>query len=252
MQLVTFITALLIAQPQVPPVPQAPPVKEQPDAVPKTKEESYTEARERAVKDKRSLVVFVGLGNKTVEGAISVHSSERFAGYPMSCIIVSDREGFWKATLPADATDQQIADAVKGVTPTADPFDKSNRRLRKGERARTADDSDLLRQVSHLTFLQRLTRYEPARNTQAIAQRSSNGGPFLPVIDVHPRTVMEEKYVVPGGLVGIDGWRSALYASTTANTFQAKLPVVNSFGYTQHELGWTRTFDDGSGLAGLF
>lgn len=95
----------------------------------KAKEESYSEAQARANRGKLPLVVFVGKQLRDVAGAVTVALAVSvLADYPDRCIIVSDREGYWKATLPADATDKQIADAVKGVSQSASPFDKSNRR----------------------------------------------------------------------------------------------------------------------------
>lgn len=65
------------------------------------------------------------------------------------------------------------------------------------------------------------------------------------------RNKQEERWVVPGGMDGIDGWRSDLYKrlkSPTKITF-GSIPVRNNipppagFGW-QWEKGWTRLYDD--------
>ena len=49
-------------------------------------------------------------------------------------------------------------------------------------------------------------RYRPARFTQRIAVTNDRDS-ITPV----PRSATEAKYQVPGGLVGVVGWRSSLY-----------------------------------------
>jgi hypothetical protein len=96
--------------------------------------------------------------------------------------------------------------------------------------------------IDGVEFPEDMQRYQPARNTQRIA--TTNGAPS---IDVVPRTATEPRYQVPGGLVGVHGWRSDLYKSGPApQTWQERLPVKNSFGFIQYELGWTRRYAAGA------
>jgi hypothetical protein len=99
-------------------------------------------------------------------------------------------------------------------------------------------------------------RYNSAKYTQKIA---ITNGQFS--IDPVPRTKLEEKWQVPGGLVGITGWKSELYqAPLTRMVGVAPITVTNGFfvhanyGYgwvktdtpvTQTLRGWTRTYADG-------
>ena len=83
--------------------------------------------------------------------------------------------------------------------------------------------------------------YKSATVTQQIY--TSNGRPR---IDWVSRTQLERKWQVPGGLDGVTGWRSDLYQKQTGWQWTERMPVLNSFGYYQYEVGYTRAYDDGS------
>ena len=86
-------------------------------------------------------------------------------------------------------------------------------------------------------------RYESAKNTQSIFRLDERR-----VIRAVPRTELEEKWQVPGGLVGVKGWRSDLYFRAVAGgeQYKAFIPVQNGLGYFQNEVGYVRRYDDGT------
>ena len=88
-------------------------------------------------------------------------------------------------------------------------------------------------------------RYEPAKNTQSIFRYTGSDAPQIRRV---PRTDLERKWQVPGGMEGITGWRSDLYAVAVSGSKQygAYLPVLNSSGYFQNEYGYARTYADGT------
>lgn len=90
-----------------------------------------------------------------------------------------------------------------------------------------------------------LRRFTRARYTQAIATTNN-----APSIDLVHRSRLEAKWQVPGGLEGIVGWRSDVYRMRAkVKTWRAFMPVRNSFGYFQNELGYTRSYEDGATFA---
>lgn len=85
-------------------------------------------------------------------------------------------------------------------------------------------------------------KYQRARYTQAIAVTSG-----FDSIDPVRRDRQEEKYVVPGGLVGVTGWKSDLYVKRGQHYDQwvGNIPVWNGSNY-QFNRGWKRNFYDGA------
>ena len=83
--------------------------------------------------------------------------------------------------------------------------------------------------------------YSPARFTQSISVTDGRDS-IIPV----PRTKLEEKWRVPGGLVGISGWKSDLYQAPLVRLVGVEnIPVMNSRGYLQNNRGWVREYPDG-------
>jgi len=63
------------------------------------------------------------------------------------------------------------------------------------------------------------------------------------------RSALLPKWQVPGGMENVVGWRSDLYKiipTDRGRTWQGMIPVLNSFGYFQHELGHLRSYPDGT------
>lgn len=99
-----------------------------------------------------------------------------------------------------------------------------------------------------LEFPQGLVKYSRARLTQSIA--TTNGRPS---IDLVPIRSLEAHWRQPGGLQDVPRgmWRSDLYKFIAAGgwTWLDRLPVKNSFGFFQRELGHTRAYADGTFFA---
>jgi hypothetical protein len=85
------------------------------------KAETYSQAQVRAIEEKLPLVVYVGVPRRNIRSTIA-SSSQGFPGYPAQCIIVSNTDGSWRATLPATATDDEIHNG-RMVSQPARPFD---------------------------------------------------------------------------------------------------------------------------------
>lgn len=79
-------------------------------------QDAYAEARQTAMEEKSPLVVYVGNDNRKIRSTVGVAvEAGRFAKdeYPTRCIIVSNPDGSWRATLPATATDAEIEAALR-------------------------------------------------------------------------------------------------------------------------------------------
>lgn len=199
--------------------------------------ETYDQAKARAINDQVHLIVFVGVDQRKSATNASVKvEAGRFTddGYPTKCVIVSDTNGKWQATLAHDATDQQIADAIKGVKDSPTPF-RSGRSLRHGERAHPVDADQLDPQLRAL--LKGMEPYTSSRMTQTTFRR------WQGYIAPSPRGSLENKWQVPGHLDGIDGWSSTLYRTrgTKASVFLVRQdPSDGSSAVT-----WDRSYPDG-------
>ena len=96
---------------------------------------------------------------------------------------------------------------------------------------------------THISFPTGLKRYKPARYTQSIY---TTGGFVNHHIDPVPRTRLEEKWLVPGGLVGVHGWRSDLYAYAWTKDSMGGIGIPNEAGGLQFNRGHRREISDGS------
>lgn len=227
MNAIPVIAALLIAQPILPPLPDEaknPPVKL----------DTYETVRARALKTEYPLVVFVGVEYRPIIYAefVGVPASN-FKEYPAKCIIVSDKDGYWRATLAATATDGQILDVVRGkaVQPAAVPF-----RGRRGEVQAPADDNSDPPQLA--VILKGMEKYESAKNTQVTQRRVS--GYIAPV----SRNTLENKWLVPGHLSGVEGWSSTLYRKSGVRVRESLVYQADGDAIT-----WGRSYDDGATFA---
>lgn len=227
--------ALALAQAQQPKKVQAAPAPVL-GSVPLT----YGIASQTAAAVAKPLVTFIGVKSRPVAGAI-VCQTVALDGYDPPCIVVSvpARDWLdWRATLPATATDADIAAAIRGerkVSQAAVPFDVPPQQ---------AADDELPAAVAAWIDgwnLGHFERYRPARNTQRIA--TTNGAPSITPMS---RRSLERKYQVPGGTEHAVGVRSDLFKWASSRRWTTRLPVLNSFGYFQHEVGWTREYDVGS------
>jgi hypothetical protein len=88
-----------------------------------------------------------------------------------------------------------------------------------------------------------MERYKPAKLTQSIFKYTGNPNGIIRGV---PRSETEPKYQVPGGLVGVKGWRSELYryVPDEPRQFHVMFPVRNSVGYIQHEAAFQRQYPD--------
>jgi hypothetical protein len=77
---------------------------------------TYATAASRAFADQKPLVVFIGVKPRPIDGAETIHVKS-LEGYDTQTIVLS-KPGVswleWVATLPADATDAEIADKLFG------------------------------------------------------------------------------------------------------------------------------------------
>ncbi len=245
MQATILLLALTISQPQAPPVkelpPQAPAITSTIPQAPPIKSE-YAAATKRAVDMNLPIVIFNRVEKRLVAGAVAVAPDDLYDGTFIGVGLPDGRGWFQQMVrLSAGATDAEIARALRGGEPLADPFDKRFKRT-VGKRAQRDDDLEGYGPwPMALAKIDGLKRYVPSRFTQEIATTNNR-----PRISSVPRDNLEAKWHQSGGMEGIEGWRSDLYKSVETKPYTARLPVLNSFGYIQHELGWTRNYPDGA------
>lgn len=224
-----LLITLAIAQPQVPAPPQVPPVVE---LFPSYRQTSGP------------VVVFVRCEPRKVQGVKVCHEPKVFADTDGAAVVVSP-DGTKRVDLPATASDSEIRQAAGLERPLARPFS------RPGER-RIADDDGKAAGPWPKTIakIDGMELYTPARFTQAIAQTKFVGArDFVPTQTPVHRSNLKMEWQVPGGMEGVDGWRSDLYKHIPKGwqrEWTARLPVLNSFGNFQYELGWTRAYPDGT------
>jgi len=101
--------------------------------------------------------------------------------------------------------------------------------------------------------------FRRAKFTQAIYRLGGFDRKFART-DKVDRSKMEEKWNVPGGLVGVNGWRSELYRSVPSvevkkgfisvlNGFTARDLDGSIYAVRQDEEGWKRSYADGTMFA---
>jgi hypothetical protein len=130
----------------------------------------YAAASAKAARLGQPLITFVSSQPRAIVGAI-VGRASALDGYPSECIIVSTSDGYWRATLPATATDAEIAAALRLPAGSVDAMDELNaQRARRGIRPFIRDDG--------LTIAAATCALHRAMNR--IAGHSSNDFGFLP------------------------------------------------------------------------
>lgn len=230
--------------PQYPIPPQYPPIVPT-DAYSPPKvapADPFADAYAEALDAGKPLVVFVGVPARPVEGCVTVSLPE-LNGRAEPRVVVSRLNGTTYTPMHRNASDAEIRRALSlEVRPLANPFPGSSR---PGE-VPTADGDGWGRGPwpTSLPFPDGAVRYKPAKFTQAIYRLND-----VPTIDRVPRSLLKAEWQVPGGMEGVEGWRSDLYRYVPAGwqrSWRALLPVVNSFGSVQHELGFTRSYPDGT------
>lgn len=224
-----ILTALVLAQPApvpapVPAPPQVPPMVEM--------FPSYRSTN-------GPVVVFVACKPRKVDG-VKACVERTFPDVSGAAIVVSP-DGVKRIDLQANASDSEIRQAAGlEVSRAARPF------LRRPGERRTADD-DIRGYGSWpvtIAKIEGLERYAPAKYTQSIVTRNN-----APAIDAVHRSALSMEWQVPGGMEGVSGWSSDLYRYVPEGwqrQWTARLPVLNSFGNFQYELGWTRAYPDGT------
>lgn len=91
-----------------------------------------------------------------------------------------------------------------------------------------------------LSFIGDLERYTPAKNTQHTTRRWSGG------LGSVSRSSVEIKWNVPGGLVGVSGWKSTLYRSKIrARVYLGRADANDSVS----AVTWHRSYPDGATFA---
>ena len=224
------------------PIAITPPVATTPPHPPISQFPDYDTARQQAAVGGKPLVVFVATKPRQVPGTLASFTS-RLKGVEGPTVVVARPYGAgrleWVATLPANATDAQIRAALGLEASRAATFFR-----RPGEARRTADDSKKVAGPwpKSLPFWKGMQRFFPSRNTQEIAV-TNNRDRITPI----PRLNREPKWLVPGGMVGVDGWRSDLYRFVPAEprTWVGNIPVWNGFNH-QNNRGWLREYADGT------
>lgn len=179
-------------------------------------------------------VLFVGTKARAVKGVASAHEREyhKVNGGVVRWGVFVVRANGYGDWLPVDASDSQIRIAAGiEVGRVAVPFV-----LPTAER-RPAGGSV----PSHLTFLADLVPYTSARMTQLTLRRWSG------VITSSSRSILDPKWLFPGGLAGVKGWTSELRKSrnATARVFLKRQDPDDG----NSAVTWDRAYPDGSVFA---
>ncbi len=132
-----------------------------------------------------------------------------------------------------------------GVSQLAIPFDPfSNANRRQSARQTVEDSKTVSGRWPSMEHLEGMERYKPFQLTQSIFKYTGN--PNGIIRGVH-RSATEAKYQVPGGLIGVKGWRSELYRTNImADETLAFIGVKNSMGSYQNEAAFLRSYPDGA------
>lgn len=212
------------------------------DAPQKLTVDEYQAKQAEAVSKGLPLAVFVGVPSRKVAGFVTVRVDNLVGVKGPAILVARPRAGglVWEETLSATATDVRIRGEVRQVQPA--PFDGSF-----PLQPQIADGDGLGRGLwpKEFEFPAGFERYKPAEYTQSIFTLNSS-----PTIQSVPRRSLLPKWHQPGGLEGVPRtrWSSETYKKTPgpAVAVQTRLPVKNSFGFYQQELGWTRQYPEGS------
>jgi hypothetical protein len=229
-------------------------------------EPNYQKAMAKAIAEDIPFVVWSSDTPPThtsVKRAAVVSRYVRFDTYRRESIIINwpdGKGGFdvaWRYEgILSDAAIQREIDAGRKVQPSVSPFSLSPQfnqvfnsnvktsRYRQGEAAATADVDKLGRGPwpKSVAFPDGLVRYRSTEYTQRIAVTNDRD-----TITPNHRSGLIAKWQVPGGMVGVEGWRSDLYKFIAPNTYTwvDNIPVWNGNNF-QNNRGHVRKYGDGT------
>lgn len=225
--------------------PYSPKVEAEPVQVKKAISLDTTAPGKEAIKNRQYLVTFVGVSARDVPGAV-VHSVEFLSKhYPEKCVVLhfakNDGYLYWVATLPADATFDQIyakADYRQEVSRAAIPFELSAKTARRDDDIKGRGPWPV-----SLPFPEGMVRFHRAEWTQEIAVTNNRDR----ITPVH-RNNIASKWHQSGGMGGVKGYHSDLYklVPIPPRVFVGNIGVLNSLGYIQQNRGWRREYADGT------
>lgn len=243
------VLAMMVSQP--PTAKQLPTAKQFPQTPPIEKiaaesSDPYETALAEAVKARKPLVVFVRCESQKAPGAVTVRVNHLpgIGAEPAVVFAVPAPGGhkFYRV-LPGGDVASEIALRESEVSRAASPFDKFNQRSAGKTALREARGEGKASWPTSVRLIG-MERYEPATATQSIFKYTGNPHGIIRSV---PRADTEAKYRVPGGLLGVSGWRSELYRYTPTKPRQwfGMIGVTNSLGSVQYEAAYQRSYDDG-------
>ena len=220
--------------------------------------DGYASSLAKASSSGSFLVTWVGVQTRINNADAIMAFSSSLDGFNAGEVVIS---GPWHngrhviyATL-SSPTRQQIEAALekaretwaasKAVSQTASPKERIWPLPSAGETV----DPDLTRRgpwPKVLEFIEGMKRYKRASYTQEIAVTNDRDR----ITPVH-RTQLENKdWMQPGGMLGIEGYRSDLYRNSVAQngveSWIGNISVKNSLGYFQENRGWVARYPEGA------
>lgn len=220
----------------------------------KAETNDYDEARKLAATKKAFLVSWIADSPIQINGAISASLPEH-ADYKMGDVVISGPWGDGRHvhyTTLTKPTRAQIEAALKVAKLEWQSTQSVGRRDSnpKWPQPSAKFDDDLLTDGPwpiDFPFPEGMQRYKRAAFTQEIAV-TNNADRITPMhrTSLHSR---DNRWLVSGGMLGIDGIRSDLYRNQVAEKsreYVGNISVLNSLGYHQNNRGWRREFDQGS------
>ncbi len=225
-----FVLLLLQGPPSVPGPPTVPGYVQK--ETPVERQSAYDLAASRAIEQRLPLAIFVGMPARSLSGVMSVRV-DTYNGSAEPRIVVG------RVGQSGEALDTRVGDAdilrAAGVGVQRAPFVPP-------------DDSDLAAGPwpQSLPFPEGLRRYRRARRTQSIAVVDGRDS-IQPV----SRFDLEAKWHVPGGLMGVEDWKSDLYRvlPSAPAVWIGNIDVLNSFGNYQANRGYKRSYPAGTMFA---
>lgn len=201
-----------------------------------------------ASKSGKPVVLFVNVEPRRV-GSLTVACEDFFDGVGSGAgiVVAVPNAGGWfdRYDLPAEATDQQVLAASRRreeVRPSASPF---ARQSAPRDELLTADADRAIRSLRRRApdladYLATMEPYRRATMTQHTGRRVSGG------ISAKSRDSLEQKWNVPGGLVGVSGWRSSLFRLT----LRPRVFLARQYPYSDIDaVTWYREYPDGAEFA---
>lgn len=213
----------------------------------------YTRAQNRAIEKDQFLVTWVGEPPAFEMDNTETAYSSPWADYRSGDVTISgpaaDGKRIYYATISrptrqqvqaalAQAANQLASERSARLKATPFPFPPSSARHDDNLEAAGPWPEGLDRPDD-------MQRYRRAHYTQSIAVVNDRDS----ITPVDRGALPEKKWLMSGGLLGFEGFRSDLYRNSTASRavpFIANIDVLNSLGYIQQNRGWRRVYPDGS------